>query len=528
MRKVVFMLSLLLTLGLFSACSSDAGDEIMVDPDGGIVTNYNTSDVPSFDPSDVNKLRITWSSGYTDTCRLYRTYCGLYETHLDICDNVGSHLEYPMVFTAFVKNSHLFEAMQFDIRNLSPIKVEDLRVGDTFVDIPYGPGYISLKAWGGMLYGEVPSGINGVIPYAMKGGTQGGVIQVVDKKTSNDGKTRITLSLQDLKFYEADKELKYNINFKLNGLIEFEVLNDGIYPKNKLQEPTMEELTTPTDGLVYFMMDALSNEYQGRHVLFSEGTGAQECLIINSKEELKEVYKGNWDGYIDAPFNSCSLVIGHTYGEDGSVTLGDFDLADNGDAYQLNLTLNNNVNINYVYSPGYVDLYFWKLIPKVVSKPVVFNRINQDVSIDPLGANTPWAKMQRRWFLESYSDAEGTGHQVSDFGDEHYAIEFKGNGTFEAHTPTNDFSGDYGLPYTLKLTNSENFNCDDLHYGVFSVRDWTATNVNDDDPISKAFMRIIPNATQFKLWSTDFLVIRLSDKEYLFFFREGMKSYYGL
>ena len=77
MRKVVFMLSLLLTLGLFSACSSDAGDEIMVDPDGGIVTNYNTSDVPSFDPSDVNKLRITWSSGYTDTCRLYRTYCGL-------------------------------------------------------------------------------------------------------------------------------------------------------------------------------------------------------------------------------------------------------------------------------------------------------------------------------------------------------------------------------------------------------------------------------------------------------------------
>ena len=139
------------------------------------------------------------------------------------------------------------------------------------------------------------------------------------------------------------------------------------------------------------------------------------------------------------------------------------------------------------------------------------------------------SRMQRRWNLFSYSDAEGTGHQVSnEFGDERYAIVFKGNGTVEAHTPTNDFSGYYGLPYTYKLTNSENFNCDDLHYGVFSVRDWAAANSNDDDLISKAFMRIIPNATLFKLWSTEFMLIRVSDKEWLFFFREGLKEYYGL
>lgn len=524
MKKVLFVIgaAMMLAIGL-NSCSNDAGDEIIVDPDGNIITNYNASEVPSFDPSDVNKMRVTWSSGYTDTCWLYRPYCGLYDNPLYVSDN---HLEYPMVFTAVVKNSNLFELLQFDICSMSPTRFENLRVGDTFVNIPYGPGDIYMKAWGGFLYSEVPSEVNGVYPWESKGGSLGGVIQVVDKKTSGDGKTRITLSLQDLKFYDYDKELKNQIHFKLNGLIEFEVLTDGIYPLNQPKEPTMEELTTPNDGLVFFMMDALNDEYQGRHVLFSEGTGAQECLIINSEKELQEVYKGDWKTRLPVPFESCTLVIGHSYGEDGGVTVDDFDLIDKGDTYQLNLTLNKNVNTNYAYSPDYVDLYFWKLIPKVENKPVVFNRITQEVNFDPLGADTPYAKIRNRWLLESYTDAEGKLHQVGEWGDENYFIEFKENGRAEGRMGTNTFNCNYTLPCTLKLTNGENWNQDDLHYGVFNLWDWAATGVDEEDPVSKVFMRI-NEASQFKLWSTRILGLRISYNEVLVFFRDGVKEDYG-
>lgn len=527
MKKVFFVIgaAMMLAIGL-NSCSNDAGDEIIVDPDGNIITSYYASEVQSFNPSDVNQLRITSSSGYTDTCWLYSPYCGLYDNPIYVTDYNGTHLEYPMVFTAVVKNSDLFELLQFDIRSLSPTKIEDLRVGDTFVDIPNGPGDIYLKAWGGVLYDKVPSAVNGIIPWEIKNRTGGGVIQVVDKKTNDDGKTRITLSLQDLKFYDYDKDLKNKISFKLNGLIEFEVLIEGYYP-NLPKELTMEELTTPSDGLIFFMMDALHDEYQGRHVLFSEGTGAQECLIINSQEELQEVYKGDWETRLPVPFNSCTLVIGHTYGEDSGVTVGDFDLTDNGDTYQLNLTLNDNVNTNYAYSPGYVDLYFWKLIPKVEKKPVVFNRITQEVNFDPLGDDTPYFKIRNRWLLESYTDAEGNLHQVGEWGNENYSIEFKEDGSAEGRIGANTFSCNYALPYTLKLTNEENSNQDDLHYGVFNLWDWTVTGVDEEDPVSKMFMRI-NDASQFKLWSTRFLVLRISDREVFAFSREGLRKDYGL
>lgn len=527
MKKVFFVIgaAMMLAIGL-NSCSNDAGDEIIVDPDGNIITNYNASEVPSFDPSDVNKMRVTWSSGYTDTCWLYRPYCGLYDNPLYVSDN---HLEYPMVFTAVVKNSNLFELLQFDICSMSPTRFENLRVGDTFVNIPYGPGDIYMKAWGGFLYSEVPSEVNGVYPWESKGGSLGGVIQVVDKKTSGDGKTRITLSLQDLKFYDYDKELKNQIHFKLNGLIEFEVLTDGIYPLNQPKEPTMEELTTPNDGLVFFMMDALNDEYQGRHVLFSEGTGAQECLIINSEKELQEVYKGDWKTRLPVPFESCTLVIGHSYGEDGSVTVDDFDLIDKGDTYQLNLTLNDNVNTNYAYSPDYVDLYFWKLIPKVENKPVVFNRVTQDVNLDPIGEDSAYDKMRNRWLLSCYVDTNDTLYQVDDheWGSERYTIEFKENGIVEGRIGENTFSGYYMLPYTPKIEpNEENNYRDDLTYGVINLWGWNVTEANDDDPLSKQFMRIF-NATQFKLWSSDLLVLRLSEREVFGFMRENIKQNYG-
>jgi hypothetical protein len=57
----------------------------------------------------------------------------------------------------------------------------------------------------------------------------------------------------------------------------------------------MEELTTPTDQLVFYMLDVVNNELQGRHIFFSDGPEEQECLIINSEGEFRDAYKGDVD-----------------------------------------------------------------------------------------------------------------------------------------------------------------------------------------------------------------------------------------
>ena len=128
----------------------------------------------------------------------------------------------------------------------------------------------------------------------------------------------------------------------------------------------------------------------------------------------------------------------------------------------------------------------------------------------------------------TYTDSEGNLHQVSqDWGDERYTIEFKENGIVEGRIGENTFSGYYMLPYTPKIEpNEENNYRDDLTYGVINLWGWNVTEANDDDPLSKQFMRIF-NATQFKLWSSDLLVLRLSEREVFGFMRENIKQNYG-
>ena len=524
MKKLILMMSVLLSAGWFCACSNDLGDGIMVDPDGNIITSYYASEVQSFNPGDVNKLRITSSLGYTDTCWLINPYCGIIEAPMTICESNGNHYEYPMVFTVDVKNSRLFDIMQFDIHSMSPTKIENLRVGDTFVD-NFGPGDIYLKAWGGMLYDEVPSAVDGIIPWEhTKGGTLSGIIQVVDKKTSNDGKTRITLSLQDLQFYDYDKDLKNQINIKLNGLIEFEVCEDGIYP-NPPEPFDMKSALIPSGELMFFMTEALyGDKFQGRRTFFSENNGEQECLIINSEEEFRKVYKG--DKTLPDPiinFEYCSLVIGRTYGENGSVTLGDFDFADNGDTYQLNLTLNDNVNINYAYSPDEADLYFWRIYPKMENKPVVFNRIIKESNIDPLDKESVSSMIRKRWVLDFYAEVDSISNTWQYYADginKGCTIEFMENGRLEGHVNENTYSCNYMIPYTTKLDDSI------FEHGIMNLRDLEVAKASDDNPASKRFMRIF-NATQFDLdtYRGDILILFVSPHEYYSFLREDLVRY---
>jgi hypothetical protein len=162
------------------------------------------------------------------------------------------------------------------------------------------------------------------------------------------------------------------------------------------------------------------------------------------------------------------------------------------------------------------------------NKPVVFNRIKQDVDFDSLGEQSAYAKMRYRWLLTGYTDANNHFHRVSDWGDERYSIEFKENGKVEGRIGGNDFSCYYMLPFTPKIEpNDENNYRDDLTYGVINLWDWNVTEINDNDSLTKQFKRIF-NATQFKLWSSDRLVLTISDRECYSFVRENLKNDYGL
>lgn len=533
MKKLFLMMSVLLSAGLFCACSND-GDEIVLDENGNVITNYNSDAIPSFEPSDVNKMSIKCKrephdftitsdfEGSIDSCWLYRPYCGTVGSVSLSDGRGGSYNIYPMVFTAVVRNSSLFTILQFDLNNKSPKKIEELEVGDTFRGVSgFGPDNIRIEVQGGIMYEEEPKAVNGYIPWdSSKGGALGGKIQVVDKKTDTDGKTYITLSLQDIKFYDYDKELN-QVSYALNGLIEFEICEDGLHPKEEPKGPTMKELLTPSPDLLFFMMEELHGyESQGQCPFFSKDTGAQECLIINSEEEFREAYKSEKElPKTGIDFKYCTLVIGRTYGENGGVTLGDYELVDNGDSYQINVTLNNNVNPDYTYTPAVKDLYFWRIYPKMENKPVVFNRIRKDVNIDPLDKESAYSQICGRWILELYADEYSGFTNLPVNNSKRYSIEVTDNGWIKGYIDdTNVFSCNYMITYTAKqYYNGYNL----IDHGIIKLWDWEGTNVNNDDPISKMFMQI-SNVTQFRLITTaSRLTLDISASEWLFFHREN-------
>ena len=463
----------------------------------GITNGVEGSDTPNYFIGDLNQLQIQEVYGKTDTCRLYNTICGISDQVTVSGSDNTTYVDYPMKFTANIKNSSHFTGLHLGIENRENRKIEDLAVGTSFSTFHFNPfNKLSFSIWGET--------------YKPAYGAWSGRVEVVDKRTDGDGTTFITLSLQDLETCAYDQD--WNLHtYLLNGEIEFRIYENGIYQKED-NDIDLESMLVPSDELDFFMMDALhGNESQGRRTFFSEMAEEEKLLIINSEEEFREAYKGDKElPDTGINFDYCSLVIGRTYGEHGGISLGGFDLTDNGDAYQLDVTLNNNVNPDYASIAAFVDLYFWKIYPKMEKKPVVFNRIQQDVNLDPLDV---YSRIQNRWILTSYSDASGS-HQL-DRGDERFSIEFKEHGRVEGNiNDTNDFSGSYILGYVGKRAYYE-----DIDHGVINLWNWYITEVIDDDPVSQQFMRI-SNATQFKLVTPVSLTLYISPTEW-FCFRNG-------
>ena len=510
-KNLLFMMGAMLLMmagTVMTACSSDEGVF------NGNSTSYMETEEEATEDTiasldKINVLYIQSDKGDAEECELAHLQCGTFGPDVKYPVYLGDGSSkpnntrevYPLSLSAYIRNtslfyksSHPYTTFQIYIESDELLNIDNLKAGDTFDSSVIRLNIENLLSENGYIWTYLPETY-----------VKDGQIQVVGKKTGDDGKSYLTLNLLNLKYNPYDSQSTYTFN----ATIDCEICD--YTPKG----PDIESMRMPSDEMTFFMMDALNGgESQVRHAFFGEGSEQQECLIINSEEEFRKAYKGDKElPNSRINFEYCSLVIGRTYGENSGVSLGGFKITDNGDSYQVDVTLNKSVSTNYSYTDAPKDFYYWNIYPKMDKKPVVFNRIYQDVSIDPI--NDAYAHISsNRWILERYRDADGKDHFADRgyVGDKRYYIEFKEDGSFSGRiNDLNDFSGSYTLPFVGKRAYYE-----DVEHGVINMSDWKVTDIEDDDYISKQFVRI-SKATQFKPVWPYYLGLYVSYKEYYLF-----------
>lgn len=150
------------------------------------------------------------------------------------------------------------------------------------------------------------------------------------------------------------------------------VYTDGTYQKSGDESDPLsvffeKELHNP-------YWDGAGNEYK---TFFDQGSWDDESiLVINSFEEFQKAYMGTKD-LPDVNFNLYTLVIGRTWGNDGSFMLADIILEDKGANYELETKLNHYVD--RAATSAIQTIFYWRLYPKLAQKPIVPKRIVIDV-----------------------------------------------------------------------------------------------------------------------------------------------------
>ena len=101
-----------------------------------------------------------------------------------------------------------------------------------------------------------------------------------------------------------------------------------------------------------------------------------KCLVINNRQEFEDAYMGTKDLPI-IDFDSYTLIIGRTWGRDSSYKLRDVSLKDTGTGYQLEINVLHEKADVVLYT--LYDIQFWRLYPKLASKPVAFkNTVSEE------------------------------------------------------------------------------------------------------------------------------------------------------
>ena len=121
--------------------------------------------------------------------------------------------------------------------------------------------------------------------------------------------------------------------------------------------------------------DGAGNEFK---TFFEQGQCNDESiLVINSQEEFQKAYMGTKE-LPNVDFGLYTLVIGRTWGNDGSYFLDKIVLRDKGSTYELETQLLHHVN--WAATCAIQTIFYWRLYPKLAHKAITPKRIVTDVN----------------------------------------------------------------------------------------------------------------------------------------------------
>ena len=209
MRKNIFYwigAAMMLVVGL-SSCSKTDDEEKANIITGlyGFSANDESADVIHLVAGDMNVLQIQSENGDTELCSLYTPWGSLTSGQEIKTEPDGStHTVYHLGFSAMILNSSLFNVMTLDIESDQAASAGELKVGDTF-----DSSVIQVIA-----FDNRNTLTEGRFDYA-----KGGQVQVVDLQTGDNGRSHITISLQDLKFNSFDQKHSYTLNATIDYVI---------------------------------------------------------------------------------------------------------------------------------------------------------------------------------------------------------------------------------------------------------------------------------------------------------------------
>lgn len=130
----------------------------------------------------------------------------------------------------------------------------------------------------------------------------------------------------------------------------------------------------PSDQVAVFFNEELGAVYNSDTSVYKsfftyeeKDLGVDGCLVINNRQEFEDAYMGTKD-LPNVDFDNYTLIIGRTWGRDSSYKLHDVSLRDTGTSYQLEINILHAKASVVLYV--YYDIQFWRLYPKLASKPV--------------------------------------------------------------------------------------------------------------------------------------------------------------
>ena len=167
----------------------------------------------------------------------------------------------------------------------------------------------------------------------------------------------------------------------MDNIRQLVLRNDGSVLGGEVYGDRSRETDT-SDPLAVFFREELHNPrwdgYGNEHKTFFEqgNYDDEKCIMINSRQEFQNAYMGT-KTLPEVDFDTYTLIIGRTWGNDSSWELALVALRDDGDNYELETKLYHHVD--WVALAAITTIHYWRLYPKRASKNIVIKRTVENV-----------------------------------------------------------------------------------------------------------------------------------------------------